>query len=1035
MSLVTEEQVERQCIVWFKELGYRTENGQILDNVAPLLRRPDLRTVILQDQLLDSLRRINTDIPEDAIQDAYKQILNPNLATLVFCNRQYHEWLRDGVTVVYHEGSNEIGKRVRIIDYDKPENNTWLVVNQFHVKGEKHNRRPDLVVFVNGLPLSVFELKNPADQTADIWAAYNQLQTYKKDIGDLFQSNVCLVVSDGVYARVGSLTAKKERFMRWRAIDSDTVDPFGQHQELETLVKGLFNKQDFLSYVRDFSVFEAGKSLIKKIAAYHQYYAVQNAVKKIVAASSEDGSKRGGVVWHTQGAGKSLEMAFLAGRLISEPRLNNPTIVVITDRQDLDGQLFGVFANSGSLLRESPISVDSRAELREKLIDRPSGGIIFSTIQKFGLKSGETQYPKLSDRHNVIVIADEAHRTQYGFEPKFDGKTGTVKYGYAKLVRDALPNATFVAFTGTPISKEDRDTQAVFGEYISIYDIQQAVDDGATVPISYESRLARITLNEASMPTIDDDVEEILDSVGVDESVKNKARRQWTDLEAIVGSDGRLQEVAEDFVAHYETRCESQFGKAMIVTMSREICIRLYDKIVALRPDWHSADPQKGAIKVVMTASASDPELLQRHHTNKYQKKDIEKRFKDENDELKVVIVRDMWLTGFDVPSLSTMYVDKPMQGANLAQAIARVNRVFKDKPGGLIVDYIGIAQQLKEAYGTYSSAKGTGKLTIDASEFVRILIEKIQVARDLLHPVDWSNYESKALSLIPKCLDHILQLEDGKRRYGKVVTDMTKAHAMCCTTDEAKALSMEVGFHQAVKAPLFKGGSEKELGESKANIDFRFRQLMSEAIVGEGVENIFKLAGLESPDISILSEEFLRDVSRMPEKNLAVELLQSLLKSEIHGGSRGNIIQQRKFSEQLKIALSKYQNRSIEAAQVIEELVSLAKEYKRELNAKKKRNLSSAEEAFYYALASNQSAKEMMGDKILIQMAREIADKLRVNVTVDWTVRENVRAKLRVLVRTLLRRYKYPPDEREGAVDIVLEQATQFAEDTVEQM
>ena len=1035
MSLVSEEQVERQCIEWFKELGYQSENGQNIDNVAPLLRRLDLRTVILQDQLLDSLRRLNTNIREDAIQDACTQILNPNLTTLVSCNRQYHEWLRDGVKVVYREGSDEIGKRVRLIEYDNPENNTWLVVNQFHVRGEKHNRRPDIVVFVNGLPLSVFELKNPADESADIWTAYNQLQTYKKDIGDLFQSNVCLVVSDGVYARVGSLTATKERFMRWRTIDGETIYQLGEHKELETLVKGMFNKQVFLNYVRDFSVFEEGKSLIKKIAAYHQYHAVQKAVKKIVVASSQDGSKRGGVVWHTQGAGKSLEMAFLAGRLISEPRLNNPTIVVITDRQDLDGQLFSVFANSGNLLRESPKSIDSRAELREILMDRPSGGIIFSTIQKFGLESKETKYPTLSDRHNIIVIADEAHRTQYGFEPKFDGKTGTVKYGYAKLVRDALPNATFVAFTGTPISEEDRDTQAVFGEYISIYDIQQAVEDGATVPISYESRLARITLNEASMPTIDDDVEEILDSVGGDESVKNKAKRQWTELEAIVGSDGRLQEVAEDFVAHYKTRCESQFGKAMIVTMSREICVRLYDKIIALRPDWHSDDPQKGSIKVVMTASAFDPELLQPHHTNKNQKKDIEKRFKDENDDLKVVIVRDMWLTGFDVPSLSTMYVDKPMQGANLAQAIARVNRVFNEKPGGLIVDYIGIAQQLKEAFVTYSSAKGKGKLTSDASEFVRILKEKIQVARDLLHPVDWSNYESEALSLIPICLDRILQLEDGKRRYGSVVSDMIKAHAMCCTTDEAKALSMEVGFHQAVKAPLFKGGSEKDLNESKANIDFRFRQLMSEAIVGDGVENIFKLAGLESPDISVLSEEFLRDVVEMPQKNLAVELLQSMLKSEIQGGSRRNITQQRKFSEQLKIALSKYQNRSIEAAQVIEELVSMAIEYKKELNARKTRNLSSEEEAFYYALASNQSAKDLMGDEILIRMAKEIADKLRANVTVDWTVRENVRANLRILVKTLLIRYKYPPDEQEGAVDIVLEQAKQFAEDTVSQM
>lgn len=1030
MSLITEEMLERQCIEWFKELGYRSKSGVFVDNDIPLLNRPDLKTVVLEENLLSCLRRMNADIPKEALQDVRTQLLNPNIPSLGSCNRQFHEWLKDGVTVTYHEGPEEIGKRVKLVDYENIDNNEWLVVNQFQVRGEKHNRRPDLVVFVNGLPLAVIELKNPADESADIWAAYNQLQTYKNDIGDLFQSNVCLVVSDGTYARAGSLTASKERFMRWRTIDGETIDPLGQHRELETLVRGMFDKRIFLNYVRDFSVFEDNKTIVKKIAAYHQYHAVQKATEKIVAASSDAGSKKGGVVWHTQGAGKSLEMTFLAGRLIAEPRLNNPTIVVITDRLDLDGQLFGVFANSGNLLRESPQPVRSRGELRDVLSDRPSGGIIFSTIQKFGLESGEKNFPELSNRHNIIVIVDEAHRTQYGFKAKIDGSTGTTKFGYAKFVRDALPNATFVAFTGTPISKEDKDTQAVFGEYISIYDIQQAVDDGATVPISYESRVAKITLNETTMPTLDDDVEEILDSAGAGESIKKKARRQWTTLEAIVGSDARLKEVAEDFVAHYETRCKSQFGKAMIVAMSRDVCVRLYDMIIKLRPDWHSDNHREGAIKVVMTASASDPAILQRHHTNADQKKDIAKRFKDENDDLKVVIVRDMWLTGFDVPSLSTMYVDKPMQGANLAQAIARVNRVFKDKPGGLIVDYVGIAQQLKEAFRTYSSANGKGKLTSDSTEFVNILKEKIHIARDLLHPVDWSGYQTNPLPLIPKCLDRILQLEDGKRRYGRVVTEMTKAHAMCCTADEAKKLSTEVGFHQAVRAPLFKGGSENDPGETKTDVDFRLRQLMSEAIVGEGVENVFKLAGLESPDISILSEEFLKDVAKMPEKNLAVELLESLLKSEIDTGSRGNLTQQRKFSELLKATMSKYQNRPIEAAQVIQELVEIAKQYKCEKEEQKNRKLSQDEEAVYSALTQDSSAIDRLGHKVLIELAKEIVLKLKENMTVDWAIRENVRAKLRIIVRTLLRKYKYPVELIAGTVEAVLEQAELFTLD-----
>ena len=682
-------------------------------------------------------------------------------------------------------------------------------------------------------------------------------------------------------------------------------------------------------------------------------------------------------------------MACLAGRLISEPRLENPTIVMVTDRQDLDGQLFNVFANSGDLLGETPRQANSRAELREHLLNRPSGGIIFTTIQKFGLDEDEERFPMLTDRHNIVVIADEAHRSQYGFKAKLDRETGAIKYGLAKSLRDGLPNATFLAFTGTPISQDDRDTQAVFGEYISVYDIQQAVDDGATVPIYYESRLAKINLNQAELPQIDEEVEEILDSETANEREKERAKTQWSALEAIVGSDTRLREVAEDLINHYETRCKTQPGKSLIVTMSRDICVRLYDQIVALRPDWHSDDHMTGAIKVVMTASASDKAELQPHHTNRLQKKDLEKRFKDPSDPLKMVIVRDMWLTGFDAPCLATMYVDKPMQGANLAQAIARVNRVFKDKPGGLVVDYIGIAPQLKEALATYSAAKGKGRPTIDSSEALRILQEKIQVARSLLHPVDWSSYRTDALKLLPECMDHILEQEDGKRRYCDTVLQMTKAFALCGTLDEAMELSPEVAFHQAIRAPLVKGDTGDPSGR---DTEFELRQLLSQAIVGEGVEDVFKLAGLESPDISILSESFLKEVMKMPHRNLAVELLQRLIKDEVKTRFRTNVVKQRKFSDLLEKSLGRYANRAIEAAQVIEELIAMAKQFKEDLERRVSHNLSPEEEAFYDALAQNESAQELMGEEVLVEIAREVAKKLRENLTVDWAVRESVR-------------------------------------------
>jgi type I restriction enzyme, R subunit len=1023
MNIITEEQLELLCIDWFVELGYEYKDGHDIAPESNNPERDDFRKVILEDRLKSSLIRINPDIPPETISNATSEILNLNIPGLLQSNREMHKLMTKGLKVTFTEDNQEVGKQLKLIDYDNIENNDWLVVNQFEVQGDQRLRIPDVIVFVNGLPLGVIELKNPADEKTDIWAAYNQLQTYKDNIPDLFNTNGVLVISDGVQARMGSLTATGERFMRWRTIDGETIDPLGENWDLETLVRGLFNKKTFLNYVRYFSIFEDNKSIIKRIAGYHQFYAVEKALENIVEASKIDGDKKGGVVWHTQGAGKSLEMTCLAGKILSDIRLSNPTIVMVTDRQDLDGQLFGVFNDAGDLLGESPKQANSIKELKDLLSDRPSGGIIFTTIQKFRPEKDEERFSALTERHNVIVMCDEAHRTQYGFKGVIDQKTGQMKYGLARALRDGLPNATFLAFTGTPISQDDRDTQAVFGEYVDVYDIKQAVDDGATVPIYYESRLAKIKLDESKISLIDEEVEDIFEDGVEDGEQQEKAKSRWSKIEALVGAQPRLEEVARDLIEHYENRSKTQPGKALIVGMSRDICARLYEELIKVRPDWHDADNNKGAIKVVMTASAADAEHLQPHHTSKQQKKDLEKRFKDPTDELKIVIVRDMWLTGFDAPCLTTMYVDKPMKGANLAQAIARVNRVFADKPGGLIVDYIGIAPQLKEALATYSAAKGKGQPTIDTSEALRILEEKLCVASDLLHPVDWSEYRSRALQLLPECIDHVLELEDGRKRYCDTVLAITKSFALCGATDEAMEFASEVAFHQAVRAPLIKTERKGGRGEFK-DTDFELKQLVSESLVVEDVSDIFTIAGLNKLDISILSEEFLKEVQKMPHKNLAVELLNKLINDEVKSKFRTNLVKQRKFSDLLTNALMKYNNRSIEAAQVIDELIEMAKEFKKDLEKSKELNLTTAENAFYDALSNNESAEELMGEEVLVQIAVEIAEKLRKNVTVDWSVRESVRARLRLLVKNLLRKYRYPPDKQDEAVDLVLSQA-----------
>ena len=1029
MSLITEEQVELQSIDWFKELGYHYKNGYEIAPEEENAERDDFRQVILEDRLKSALIRINPDIPHKTIQNAIPQILNPNIPGLLNCNREMHKWITKGLKVTFMQDNQEIGKQLKLIDFENIDNNDWLVVNQFEIQGDQRLRRPDVLVFVNGLPLAVIELKNPADENADIWKAYSQLETYKENIPDLFNTNGVLVISDGIQARMGSLTANQERFMRWRTIDGESVDPLGNYKDLETLVKGFFNKETFLNYLHYFCIFEDDKTIIKKIAGYHQYYAVQKALEKVIQASQIDGSKKGGVVWHTQGAGKSLEMTCLAGRIITEPRLGNPTIVMITDRQDLDGQLFQVFNDAGEILGETPKQAESILELKELLSNRPSGGIIFTTIQKFRADRDEEQFPVLTDRHNVIVMCDEAHRTQYGFKGVIDQKTGKIKYGLARALRHGLPNATFLAFTGTPISKDDRDTQAVFGEYVDIYDIQQAVEDGATVPIYYESRLAKIEINKDKLNSIDHEVEEIFEDGIEDDEQQEKAKSRWSQIEALVGAQPRLKQVAEDFVHHFATRQKTQPGKAIIVGMSRDICSRLYNEIIALKPEWESNENNSGVIKIVMTASASDAKHLQKHHTSKKQKKELEVRFKDPSDELQIVIVRDMWLTGFDAPCLSTMYVDKPMQGANLAQAIARVNRVFGEKPGGLIVDYIGIAPQLKEALASYTNSKGRGKPTIDSSEALKILKEKILVARDILHPVNWSEYKSKALQLLPECIDHVLDLEDGRKRYCDTVLAITKAFALCGAMDEALVFSEEVAFHQAIRAPLIKSERKGGSGDFK-DTDFELKQLVSESLIAEGVSDIFKIAGIDRPDISILSDEFLKEVQKMEHKNLAVELLEKLLKDEVKSRFRTNVVMNKKFSELLQNALTRYQNRSIEAAQVIAELIEMANEFKKNIEKTNELDLNPAENAFYDALSNNKSAEELMGEEVLLQIAREMAEKLRKNITVDWSVRESVRARLRLLVKTLLRKYKYPPDQQDEAVELVLSQAEVISEE-----
>ncbi|AXO62810.1 type I restriction endonuclease subunit R [Ectopseudomonas oleovorans] len=1030
---MTEDQLEQETLGWLSEVGYAHLYGPDIAYDGDNPERESYRDVLLTMRLRTAIARLNPQVPLAAREDALRQVLELGVPVQLSANRLFHRLLVGGVPVQYQKDGETRGDFVRLIDWADVRANEWLAINQFSIQGPKHTRRPDIILFVNGLPLVLLELKNPADVNADLVKAFDQIQTYKEQIPDVFHYNEILVISDGSEARMGSLSADIERFARWRTIDGVNVDPLGEFNELETLVCGVLQPATLLDYLRYFVLFEDDGRLVKKIAGYHQFHAVRAAIQQVVSASRPGGTHKGGVVWHTQGSGKSITMTCFAARVMQEAAMENPTIVVITDRNDLDGQLFGVFSLSQDLLREQPVQVATRGDLREKLANRPSGGIVFATIQKFMPGEDEDTFPVLSERSNIVVVADEAHRTQYGFSaslkvPDLKVAEASARYqvGYAQHLRDALPNATFVAFTGTPVSSEDRDTRAVFGDYIHVYDMQQAKEDGATVAIYYESRLAKLSLKDTELAHIDEEVDELAEDEEEDQQSRLKSR--WAALEKVVGAEPRIKSVAADLVAHFEERNQAQSGKAMVVAMSREICVHLYDAIIALRPEWHDEDPEKGAVKIVMTGSASDKALLRPHIYPSQVKKRLEKRFKDPKDPLQLVIVRDMWLTGFDAPCVHTLYVDKPMKGHNLMQAIARVNRVFKDKQGGLVVDYIGIANELKAALKEYTASKGRGRPTVDAHEAYAVLEEKLDVLRGLLHGFDYSDFLTGGHKLLAGAANHVLGLDDGKKRFADNALAMSKAFTLCCTLDEAKAVREEVAFLQAIKVLLTKRdiSAKKKTDEER---ELAIRQIIGNAVVSGEVVDVFEAVGLDKPNIGLLDDEFLAEVRNLPVKNLAVELLERLLEGEIKSKFASNLAQEKKFSELLDSVIKRYQNRSIETAQVIEELIEMAKKFAAASKRGDQLGLNDDELAFYDALANNEASVRELGDEVLAKIAHELTESLRQNVTVDWSNRDSVRAKLRLLVKRILRKYKYPPDQQEEAAQLVLAQAETLCE------
>ncbi len=1032
MAFLSEAKLEEALLEQFRAIGYTIEREEDIGPDGKSPERESHDEVILKKRLNDAVARLNPDLPLEARQDAVRRVTQAEFPSLLEENRRLHKLMTEGIDVEYYadDGTLTAGK-VSLIDFEYPERNDWLAVSQFVVINGQNNRRPDVVVFVNGLPLGVIELKAPGSDSATMVGAFNQLQTYKQQIPALFHTNALLVTSDGIAARVGSLSANLERFMPWRTTDGRNIAAKGL-PELSTLIEGVFEQQRLLELLRHFTVFgETGSGLTKIIAGYHQFHAVRHAVESTVAASSPEGDKRVGVIWHTQGSGKSLLMVFYAGQLVKHPAMANPTLVVLTDRNDLGDQLFATFSMCRDLIRQTPVQAESREDL-QKLLNRASGGVIFTTLQKFG----EIAEP-LTTRRNVVVIADEAHRSQYGFKAKIDAKTGEISYGFAKYMRDALPNASFIGFTGTPIEADDVNTPAVFGEYIDVYDISRAVEDGATVSIYYESRLARIELDEDEKPKIDAEVEELTEDDS--EADQERFKQKWSTVEALVGSDKRLALVAEDMVAHFEDRVAALNGKAMIVCMSRRICVKLYDEIIKLRPDWHSAEDSAGAIKIVMTGDASDPQEWQPHIGNKARRDLLAKRARDPKDSLQMVIVRDMWLTGFDAPSMHTMYVDKPMRGHGLMQAIARVNRVFRDKPAGLIVDYIGIAQSLKSALQQYSKSdqENTG---VDEAEAVEVMMEKYEVVRDMFHGFEYATAlngtPQERLAMMAGAIEWILNRQqelaakedtkEGKKKahrsYRDAVLALSKAFALAAASDEARKIREDVGFFQAIRAALVKSATGS--GVTNQQRDMAIQQIVSRAVVSTEIVDILAAAGIKSPDISILSDEFLAEVQQIAKKNLALEALRKLINDGIRSRSKSNVVQTRAFSERLEDAVARYHANAITTAEVLQELIGLAKDIRSARQRGEESGLSDEEIAFYDALAENESAIQIMGDDKLRVIAHELLVSLRENVTVDWAHRDSARARMRVLVKRILRKYGFPPDLQDKAVQTVLQQA-----------
>lgn len=1033
MAFLSEAAVEQALLDQLHALGYGIEHEE---DIGPDGHRPEREShdeVVLKKRFETAVARLNPGLPVEAHQDAVRRVMQAELPSLLEENRRLHKLMTEGVDVEYYadDGTLTAGTVV-LIDFKHPELNDWLAVSQFVVIHGQNKRRPDVVVFVNGLPFAVVELKAPGSAGAHLVGAFNQLQTYKQQIPALFSTNALLVTSDGIAARVGSLSADLERFMPWRTTDGTEVAPKGA-PELSTLVEGVFEHRRLLDLIRDFTVFsETGSGLVKIIAGYHQFHAVQHAVSSTVRASAPGGNQQVGVIWHTQGSGKSLLMAFYAGQLVKHPAMANPTLLVLTDRNDLDDQLFSTFSMCRDLIRATPEQAENREDLQRRLSNRASGGVIFTTLQKFG----EMTEP-LTTRRNVVVIADEAHRSQYGFKAKVDAKTGEISYGFAKYMRDALPNASFIGFTGTPIEAGDVNTPQVFGGYIDVYDISRAVEDGATVPIYYESRLARIELDEKEKPKIDAEVDELTEDDSEDD--QERLKRKWSTIEALVGSDKRLALVAKDMVAHFEDRVAALDGKAMVVCMSRHICVKLYDAIVGLRPDWHSDDDNAGVVKIVMTGSASDPQKWQQHIGNKARRDLLAKRARDPKDPLKLVIVRDMWLTGFDAPCMHTMYVDKPMRGHGLMQAIARVNRVFRDKPAGLIVDYIGIAQNLKSALQQYSKRdqENTG---VDEAQAIAVMMEKYEVVRDMYHGYDYrsalAGTPQERLAMMAGAIEWILDYQqklaakenskEGKkaahRRYQDAVLALSKAFALAAASDEAREIREEVGFFQAIREALVKSSTGS--GVTQQERELAIQQIVSRAVISTEIVDILTAAGIKSPDISILSEEFLAEIQQMEKKNLALEALRKLINDGIRSRSKANVVQTKAFSERLEDVVARYHANAITTAEVLQELIQLAKDIRAARQRGEESGLSDEEIAFYDALAENDSAVQMMGDDTLKLIAHELLVSLRGNVTVDWARRDSARARMRVLVKRILRRYGFPPDLQDAAVQTVLQQA-----------